>query len=74
MAKLFSDIRKEMQNEDVAGNSAGGGAFAGIGVGAHGEPGVRKGTGSKMLRRKAPMEGVGEHKGKRILSDKGSDD
>lgn len=62
MVKLFSEFRKEMY-EDVAVNSVGGGHIAGVGVGARGEPGIRKKTGSKMLRRKKPMGIVGESSG-----------
>lgn len=47
--KKFSSFLKEIQ-EDVAVNSAGGGAIAGIGVGPAGEPGVKKKP--KILRRK----------------------
>ena len=51
MVKLFSEFRKEMQ-EDVAVNSSGGGAIAGLGSGANGEPGVSpKKSRPKTLRR-----------------------
>jgi hypothetical protein len=47
--KRFKGYLEEM-NEDVAVNSAGGGAIAGLGVGPAGEPGIKKKP--KMLRRK----------------------
>jgi len=59
MVKLFSEFRKEMQ-EDVAGNSAGGGAIAGIGIGAKGEPGVSpKKARPKVLHRNVLSGTVG---------------
>jgi len=56
--KSFREFVQEL-NEDVAGNSAGGGAFAGLGVGAKGEPGVARKTRNKMLRRNIPA-GISE--------------
>lgn len=49
--KKFSGYLKEIQ-EDVAVNSAGGGAIAGIGVGPAGEPGFKKTKKPSLLRRK----------------------
>ncbi len=62
MPKSFKEIR-----EDVAANSAGAGHIAGIGVGPRGEPGIKKKTGSKMLRRKTNVGRVSECSGERVL-------
>lgn len=53
MTTKFIDFLKKIQEEGVPTNAVGGGAVAGLGVGAQGEPG-RKAVMKKMIKRKLP--------------------
>jgi hypothetical protein len=55
--KTFKQFLQVKEEGPVAVNSAGSGSYAGIGVGAQGEPGGRKAIMNRMIRRKKPNVG-----------------